>query len=33
VVLRDLKQSMQREVAQGEIVAELGLLSAESAIP
>jgi histidyl-tRNA synthetase len=33
VVLRDLKQSMQREVAQHEIVAELGRLCAEPAIP
>ena len=33
VMLRDLKQSMQREVPQNEIVAELRHLCAESAIP
>ncbi len=33
VVLRDLGQSMQREVAQHEIVAELGHLCADPAIP
>ena len=33
VVLRDLKRSTQREVAQHEIVAELGHLCAEPAIP
>ena len=33
VMLRDLKQSAQREVAEREIVAELGRLCAEPAIP
>jgi histidyl-tRNA synthetase len=33
VMLRDLKQSMQREVVQREIVAELGHLRAEPTIP